>query len=84
MVYDDLAQAARFAPNEWTTAVTRFSLEHLLERLATGDRPMRPEQITEAIADVNRAILTANRKIPAADRAELQALAGQVIAALTE
>lgn len=84
MVYDDLAQAARFAPNEWTTAVTRFSLEHLLERLATGDRPMRPEQITEAIADVNRAILTANRKIPVADRAELQALAGQVIAALTE
>ncbi len=84
MVYDDLAEAARFAPNEWTTAVTKFALEHLLERLAAGDRPMRPEQITEAIADVNRAILTANRKVAVSDRPLLQALGEQVIAALME
>jgi hypothetical protein len=81
-VYADLLQVVRFSPNPWTTTATSFALRHLLERLNAGDRPQRPEQITEAIAQVNMAITEAGRKVSAADRDALAALGQQVIARL--
>jgi hypothetical protein len=82
MVYDDLVQAIRFAPGSWTTASAAFGFRHLLERLESGDRPTRPEQITEARADVEMAIAEVNRRAPAADRAALTALGQLVLQAL--
>ncbi len=82
MVYDDLVQTARFAPNGWANSATSFALRHLLERLATGDRPTRPEQIAEARAEVVQAVTEASRKVPMADRPGLAALGEQVLAAL--
>jgi hypothetical protein len=82
MVYDDLVQAVVFSPGGWTAATTAFGLRHLLERLAAGDRPTRPEQRIEAAAAVNRALMEAAKKVPLAERAALNLLAEQVLAGL--
>jgi len=80
--YDDLLNAVRFSPNGWATATTTFGLKHLLDRLATGDRPQRADQIAMVVTTVNTAVTEATRKVPIADRAGLQALGQQVVAAL--
>lgn len=80
--YEDLANAARFAPNGWTSAATSFGLRHLSERLAGGDRPTAAEQLAMAVTHVNAALTEAYRKVPAADRPALAALAEPVFAAL--
>ncbi|HEX9755327.1 MAG TPA: hypothetical protein VGA42_06450 [Gemmatimonadales bacterium] len=81
-VYDDLVHAVRFSPASWTTSATTFALRHLLERLQQGDRPQRPEQIEEAKVEVAMALVEASRKVPAADRPALEAMAQEVLAAL--
>jgi hypothetical protein len=81
-VYSDLVHAVRFSPASWTTSATSFALRHLLERLQEGDRPQRPEQITQASAEVSMALAEASRKVPAADRPALEAMAQEVLAAL--
>ena len=80
--YDDLVNAERFAPAAWTTNVTTFGLQHLLERLQSGDRPQTTDQINSVIAMVNTAVTEASRKVVAADRPGLQALGQQVVTAL--
>lgn len=82
IVYNDLVNAQRFAPLSWATAATTFGLRHLLERLGAGDRPQRPEQISEAVAEVNTAVTEVNRRIPQAERAAITALGQQVVALL--
>ncbi|MEK6597842.1 MAG: hypothetical protein AABY91_05875, partial [Gemmatimonadota bacterium] len=66
----------------WTSSATTFALRHLLERLNAGDKPTRPEQLTEAVTEVNAALVAALRKVPVADRAAISALAEQVLARL--
>ncbi len=80
--YADAANAARFAPNHWAFSATRFAYDHLLERLAAGERPMVGEALDEARASVQRAFNSASPKVTAAQRAELQAKRDQVLAAL--
>ena len=84
MVYSDVVNAQRFAPLAWATAATTFGLRHLNERLTAGDRPQRPEQITEAVAAVNMAVTEATRRVPLADRAGITALGQQVLALLAQ
>ena len=79
--YDDALNAERFAPAGWTTAVVTFGLRHLLERLGAGDRPSASVE-AEALAAVTTLLAEADRKAPMADRAAIQALGRQVVAAL--
>ncbi len=81
-VYEDLANAARFAPSSWAATATSFGLRHAGERLAAGDIPASPELRAMAIASVNTALTEAGRKLPAAERERLQLLAQPVIASL--
>jgi hypothetical protein len=83
-VYEDLANAARFAPAAWTVPATAFGLRHIQERLDAGERPATAEQVATAIASVNTALTEANRKIPAADKVALQTLAQPVITRLSQ
>jgi hypothetical protein len=79
--YEDMLNAVRFAPAAWTTSVASFGLRHLLERLQSGDRP-RADQLSAVVTTVNTAVSEASRKVALADRAALQALGQQVLAAL--
>ena len=81
--YDDLLNAAKFAPASWITNVTAFGLRHLSERLASGDRP-RTDQIAMAVTQVNATLAEVTRRAPAAEQPALQALAQQVLAALAQ
>lgn len=78
-VFEDLANAARFAPAAWTTSAVSFGLRHADERLAAGERPSNADQLAMAVASVNTALVEANKKISAADRAKLLALAQPVL-----
>lgn len=78
-VFEDLANAARFAPAAWTTSAVSFGLRHADERLAAGERPSNAEQLAMAVASVNTALVEANKKIAAAERVKLQALAQPVL-----
>jgi len=80
--YADAANAARFAPAHWTFDATRFAYDHLLERLAAGERPAPGEPLDEARAAVQRAFLQAAFKVTAAQRAELEARKDAILAAL--
>lgn len=81
-VYDDLVQAVRFAPGAWTAAVATFGMRHLVERLESGDRPPRAEQVVDAAADVNAALAEVNRRVPAVERAPIVELGERVLALL--
>ena len=81
-VYEDLLNAVKFSPASWTTSVTSFGLRHLDERLKAGDRPATAEQRATAIVQVNSALTEANKKVPVAERAPLEALARPVLTAL--
>lgn len=81
-VYEDLLNAVKFAPAAWTTSVTSFGLRHLDERLKAGDRPTATDQLATASAQVNSALTEAYKKVPLADRPQLDALSKPVLAAL--
>lgn len=81
-VYEDLANAVRFAPAGWTLSVSGFGLRHVSERLMNGDGPTGAEQIAMAIISVNSALTEAYRKVTVADRVKLEALGQPVLAAL--
>ena len=81
-VYEDLVNAVRFAPASWTVPVASFALRHLNERLIQGERPTSLDQIIMAIGSVNTGLTEAYRKVTAADRLKLEALAQPVLAAL--
>lgn len=83
-VYEDLANAARFAPAAWTVSATSFALRHAQERLDAGERLATAEQLAMAVSDVNTALVEANRKIPASDKLKLQVLAQPVLAKLSQ
>ncbi|MDP9179296.1 MAG: hypothetical protein M3O61_16595, partial [Gemmatimonadota bacterium] len=80
-VYEDLVNAVRFAPAGWTVPVASFALRNVGSRLADGDRPSLTD-IAKAIASVYGALTEANKKVPVADRATLDALVKPVLAAL--
>ena len=75
MVYEDLLNAAKFAPATWTLSSVSFGLRHAAERLAAGDRPTTPELRAEAVARVNSTLREAFKKVPLADRPKLEMLA---------
>jgi hypothetical protein len=79
--YDDALNAERFAPAAWTTGVITFGLRHLRERLGAGDRPSATD-LPDAVATITTLLTEANRKAPLADRAGIQALGQEVLAAL--
>lgn len=80
--YEDLVNAVRFAPTSWTLPVASFGLRHVNGRLIEGDRPIGSAQTVMAVASVNAALTEAYRKVTAADRVRLDALAQPVFAAL--
>jgi hypothetical protein len=79
--YADVQSAAAFAPAAWAYQVVSFGYNHLLERLASGDKP-GAVFIIEARDHVNQAYTNAQRKVPAAQLPALQALRDQVLAQL--
>lgn len=81
--YEDARQAIRFAPAAWAHQVALFGLRHLLERQAGGDRPTRAEPVASAIQSMERAVIEAKRKLTGQQLAEIEALAGKVLEALT-
>jgi mono/diheme cytochrome c family protein len=81
--FADAAQAARLAPPHWTFDATRFAYGHLLERLATGDRPAGAELLAEARSHAQQAYAAAALKVTAVQRAELARLRDQILAALS-
>ena len=83
-VYEDFLNAVKFAPATWTTSAASFALRHLNERLKVGDRPLNVDQRTTAITQVNSALAEASKKISAAERAQLDALAQPVLLALQQ
>jgi hypothetical protein len=80
-VYEDFVNAVRFAPAGWTMSVAKFGLRNLGERLAAGERPTLA-QIVTAIADIYSGLSSAYGKVGVSDRANLDALAAPVLAAL--
>lgn len=81
--YEDLRQAVLFSPASWTAAVARFGYGHLLERIAAGDLPSnQPGDLARAHDRLEETAAEVARKAPLAERAELEALARHVIAAL--
>jgi hypothetical protein len=83
MVYEDLLNAAKFAPPHWTLNAVSFALSHSAERLAAGDRPATAALRAEAVARVNSALTESFKKIPGSDRSKLEALAAPVITGLS-
>lgn len=79
--YADVQSAAAFAPASWTYQVVRFGYNHLLERLAAGDKP-GDASLQSARDAVSQAYVNAARKVPAAQLPALQALRDQVLAQL--
>jgi hypothetical protein len=81
-VYEDLLNAVKFAPTSWTVSVTTFGLRHLDEREKAGDRPATADLRTTAISSVSSALTEAGKKVSAAEKAQLDALAKPVLAGL--
>lgn len=81
-VYEDVMNAVRFSPAAWTSSVAKFGLRHLSERLAVGDKPTNVAQLAMAVTQVTTAINEAKAKVPVADRAQIDAMGQQVLAAL--
>lgn len=79
--YADLLNAVRFAPSSWTLPVATFALRNVGERLAQGDRPSLAN-IAKALESVYGALAEAYKKVPAGNRATLDALAQPVLAGL--
>ena len=77
--YKDLRSAAQFAPEHWVYEATRFGLQHLVERLESGDLPgdTMNETVDDLRAVVTRAMTTAIRKDPSVR--ELESLALRVL-----
>lgn len=81
-IYDDLRMAVRHAPNSWTASVATFALNHLLERLNGGERPLTTANRTRAITQIDGAITEATPKVSAAQLQALVNLAAQIKAKL--
>jgi hypothetical protein len=79
--YADVQSAAAFAPASWAYQVLSFGYNHLLERLAAGDKP-NDASLQTARDHVNQAYMNVTRKVPAAQLPALQALRDQVLAQL--
>lgn len=81
-VWPDARSAAQFAPPGWAFDATRLAYEHLLERLANGERPEDEEARVEARMFVERAYTLAARKVDAEARVTLGDLRDAILSAL--
>jgi hypothetical protein len=81
-VFADARNVAQFAPNTWAFDATRIAFEHLIERLANGERPMNLERLGELRGFVSQAYSVAARKVGVQERATLASLRDQVLAGL--
>ncbi len=81
-VWPDARSAAQFAPPGWAFDATRLAYQHLLERLAEGERPKGDEALIEARSFVDRASELATRKVTPDERTELDQLRDQILAQL--
>ncbi len=81
-IWPDARSAAQFAPPPWAFDVTRIAYEHLLERLANGERPTDEEGLAEARTFVHRAYNLAARKTSPESRLVLAALRDEVLTQL--
>jgi hypothetical protein len=81
-VFADARNVAQFAPNTWALDATRIAFEHLLQRLANGERPMRPEALAESREFVSQAYNVAARKVGAQQATMLAPLRDQVLSGL--
>ncbi len=73
-VWPDARNTAKFAPRAWAFDATRVAYEHLIERLANGERPAEEEGLTKARMFVNRAYDLVVRKVNLSERNVLGAL----------
>jgi hypothetical protein len=80
-VYEDFLNAMRSTPPGWTMSVATFGLRNLGERLAAGERPTLAELAT-SIARIYSGLAEGYKKVGVSDRANLDALAAPVLAAL--
>ena len=83
-VYEDLLNTERVAPLTWTTSTVSFALRHLNERLAQGERPADATQKAAALSHVNTMLAEVAKKVSAADKAKIDALAQPVLSALNQ
>ena len=81
-IWPDARSAARFAPPGWVFDATRIAFEHLLERLANGDRPAGEEALAEARMFVNQAHNLAARKVILEGQTSLGTLRNALLSAL--
>ena len=78
-VWPDARSAAQFAPHGWAFSATRIAYVHLLDRLATGEKPEGAEALEEARSFVDRAFGLAARKVTADERVELGELRDEIV-----
>ena len=78
-VWPDARSAAQFAPDGWAFSATRIAYVHLLDRLATGEKPEGAEALEEARSFVDRAFGRAARKVTADERVELGELRDEIV-----
>ncbi len=76
--YDDVRNAARFAPVHWTYRATVFGYEHLIARLESGLLPPA-DRLTDVVEALQAAQFFAARKVSDAEAAELATLQQQVL-----
>ena len=81
--YEDYVNAVRFAPSGWTIPVAKFALQNLAERIASGDRPSL-SQIATAVAQIYNGLTESYKHVSVSDRAQLDAAAAPVLAALAK
>jgi hypothetical protein len=82
-VYQDAETASVFAPHHWIYATTRFAFQHLLERQGAGDLPP-PDERADAALRVQRVQNRAALRVGTAARAELAAMARELVAGLQQ
>ena len=80
--YRDLRNVARFAPDSWLMNAMEFGYEHLLERLADGERPTNADNLELAIAETERAYRDATNRLSEGEAAVLADLRDRVLAYL--
>ena len=81
-IWPNVRSAARFAPAGWAFDATRIAYDHLLERLANGERPAGEEALSEARMFVNRAYNLAARKVSLEGQTALGTLRNALLSAL--
>ena len=77
--FEDVRNAARFAPAHWTFDATSFGFRHLIERLEAGFGP-RADRVDDAVLAVERAFFFASLKTSDAEALALSLQKAEILA----